>query len=617
MHLYYLLGKMNLIAIGFINTAITSMNKEIALLNNSNIPTAIDHQNDRENPVILPNNIISKIDEITNKLAYITNEPNHIGNTSSADNKSRNITDTKTLLDMKINPETLHTIHQLFTSSTSPSSILSQVNTLLLKQASGSPGGDIVNHLPTDFSNSFLHVPGAGNPHISEILHALNDCWRYLSKVPTDAFQGNTTLLKTSRPFFVPGGRFREFYYWDSFWILKGLLGFNMMESVQNVMTNFVEMVFRYGFIPNGSRSYYLGRTQPPLFLQMLRIIFEYNEAQFGKFVLGEGLDAAIAEHRWLETNRGVVVDRGGVKYRLNRYYEEDITPRLESYREDLKLICNLKFDQPNKRIFSHLRAAAESGWDFSSRWLIDFDSLATIHTADFIPVDLNAVMYGNERTIASLLRRRGDYSLAETFEARAAERLVAIQSVLWNPARGIWTDFDSVSSRMNDRCFYFSNITPLVFGIDPPIGSYRDILRRYSTILFGYPGGIPASGTEGGSAPHQWDFPNVWAPHQSWMVDLLMARGEEALAIHVARTFYENVRLTYQKHGVFFEKYRCDHPGCTGYRGEYVPQIGFGWTNGAIIDFIVRFHEKFVGKFDHVKSYQSVIKELALTDGK
>ena len=35
-------------------------------------------------------------------------------------------------------------------------------------------------------------------------------------------FPSRHTLLPVQNPFIVPGGRFREYYYWDTFWIIEG-----------------------------------------------------------------------------------------------------------------------------------------------------------------------------------------------------------------------------------------------------------------------------------------------------------------------------------------------------------------------------------------------------------
>lgn len=70
------------------------------------------------------------------------------------------------------------------------------------------------------------------------------------------------------KPFVVPGGRFREPYYWDTYWVVKGLLVSGMKDTVRGMIDNFIYMVNSIGFVPNGSRIYYLNRSQPPFLVR-------------------------------------------------------------------------------------------------------------------------------------------------------------------------------------------------------------------------------------------------------------------------------------------------------------------------------------------------------------
>ena len=69
------------------------------------------------------------------------------------------------------------------------------------------------------------------------------------------------------------GGRFREQYYWDSFWIVEGLLESELYDIVNATLHNFMDELEHIGFIPNGGRIYYLNRSQPPLFVQVCPIL--------------------------------------------------------------------------------------------------------------------------------------------------------------------------------------------------------------------------------------------------------------------------------------------------------------------------------------------------------
>jgi neutral trehalase len=93
------------------------------------------------------------------------------------------------------------------------------------------------------------------------------------------------------------GGRFIETYYWDNYWILEGLLVSGMFDTAKTILENQIYLIENYGFIPNGSRVYYLNRSQPPYFSLMVMNFYENsiksNELDrekkkiFKRFVLG------------------------------------------------------------------------------------------------------------------------------------------------------------------------------------------------------------------------------------------------------------------------------------------------------------------------------------------
>lgn len=530
--------------------------------------------------------------------------------------------DTKDLVDMMIDPVVFDELEKkLSWENYLPDQMESIIDDYLIpKDLSKNPlhpGGDLSNVVPDDFSEdiSFIKIK---NQELLNVLNGVNMSWKFLMKFSNNSFGDKTTLINTGRPFIVPGGRFREFYYWDSYWTLKGLLGLQMYNSAMNMILNFTEIIKTYGYIPNGSRTYYLGRSQPPFFTQMIYMLYQCNIKEYNADLLGYILDAALTEYEWFDKNRKVKVIKNNKCYHLNGYNDNlAVIPRIESYKADLSVfreaLLNGADISTGKILFKNLRAAAESGWDFSSRWLADGLSLKTIHTVDFIPVDLNAILYRNEIIISHLLEIRDkNCKKCKIFKRRAEKRRVAIQKVLWNPEMGVWCDYNVKNQSFNSDRFYFSNITPMVFGIDPPENGYKDILLRYSDVLFGYPGGIPASSEKPILTNHQWDFPNSWAPFPSMLVDFLVQKNEYMLSLHVAQTFFNAVNIGFKKFGVFFEKYMCNDPGSTGNGGEYVPQTGFGWTNGTIIDFAIKFGDELANNFDHSKSYEIVKEYLA-----
>lgn len=189
-------------------------------------------------------------------------------------------------------------------------------------------------------------------------------------KMKTDVQENKDlySIIWVPNPVIVPGGRFREFYYWDSYWIVQGLLLSEMNETVKGILENFLYIVKNYGHIPNGGRVYYLARSQPPLLIPMVQLYLEYTkDTQF----IADNIITLEREFEYWMVNHTTNVQVDDKNYTLGIYIERSNGPRPESYSEDVE-VAEIFKDKPKKEaFFSELKAAAESGWDFSSRWFI------------------------------------------------------------------------------------------------------------------------------------------------------------------------------------------------------------------------------------------------------
>jgi alpha,alpha-trehalase len=198
--------------------------------------------------------------------------------------------------------------------------------------------------------------------------------------------QNCTTILEVldERVFVAPGGRFRECYYWDSFWIVKGLLQSRMLETAEAVIRSFMLVVQTYGYVPNGMRVYYLGRSQPPLLALMVSELANTYRMEFQSLKAIElerdALPVLLKEHQfWMATHsREVVIN--GKNFTVNFYNANTSTPRPESYKEDYLLTENMTV-QERSRLLKDIASAAESGWDFSTRWFADGKNLNATRT--------------------------------------------------------------------------------------------------------------------------------------------------------------------------------------------------------------------------------------------
>jgi len=163
----------------------------------------------------------------------------------------------------------------------------------------------------------------------AQILHGL---WKELGRTISEDCKRQPeryTLIYVSHPFIIPGGRFREFYYWDSYWIQRGLLRSEMYDTTKGMIENFLEMVELMGFVPNGGRKYYR-RSQPPLLIPMMK---SYFDATQDIDFLRSSLATLEKEFKFWIKHRMVTVYHKRRKFRVARYSSDRTGPRPESYR--------------------------------------------------------------------------------------------------------------------------------------------------------------------------------------------------------------------------------------------------------------------------------------------
>lgn len=389
------------------------------------------------------------------------------------------------------------------------------------------------------------------------------------------------SLIELPFPYIVPGGRFNEMYYWDSYFTLLGLQVSGKDQLVEDMVDNFAWLIQTYGFIPNGTRTYYLSRSQPPFFALMVELLATIK----GEEVLSEYLPQLVAEHQfWMkgegQLNRNNNAIRRVVKLAdnsvLNRYWDNDSIPRPEAYKEDVETASRIAIKP--EITYRNLRAAAESGWDFSARWFRDGLSLETIHTTEIIPVDLNSLLYHLERTIAKAYALKDDRRNSEFFSAKAEVRKRAILKYCWNPTAGYFMDYDFVAEK-HTGFYSLAGMAPLYFSIAEK--DQAEKVAQNIKAYFLFPGGLSSTLILSGQ---QWDGPNGWAPLQWMSYKGLRQYGQDILADTLKARWLKTVLNQYLESGKLLEKYNVVYPGIPGGGGEYPNQDGFGWTNGVYL---------------------------------
>lgn len=326
---------------------------------------------------------------------------------------------------------------------------------------SGQPGFDLKAFVLKYFEPyEMKQTEFVANPNDTLAEH-IDRLWPVLTRHP-EQHPEHSSLLPLPHDYVVPGGRFSELYYWDSYFTMLGLDESGHCELLKAMADNFAFLIDTYGHVPNGNRSYYLSRSQPPVFALMTDLFEET-----GVHPATDYLPQLRKEHAfWTdgadqlrpgETHRRCVCLADGSV--LNRYWDERDTPREESYIEDIETARSSS--RPAHEVYRDLRAGAESGWDFSSRWLGDPQRLSSIRTTQIIPVDLNSFLYKLERQIARLSEAKGRHRCAAEFAQRAATRLAAIDRYLWSEQQGAYFDYDWCLGQQREN-LTAATLTPL-----------------------------------------------------------------------------------------------------------------------------------------------------------
>lgn len=430
----------------------------------------------------------------------------------------------------------------------------------------------------------FAHEPAPAERYVADPRQTLADhidgLWTVLSRKPA-AHPENSSLLPLPYEYVVPGGRFSEMYYWDSYFTMLGLAQSGRHDLLRSMADNFSFLIDHYGHIPNGNRTYYLSRSQPPVFALMVDLFEGHGVKRAVRY-----LPQLKREHAyWMEGAQGLApgeaarhvvrLPEGGL---LNRYWDERDTPRDEGYLEDVGTAA--RGAREAGEVYRELRAGAESGWDFSSRWLADPNDLSTIRTTSILPIDLNSFLYALEIQIEKLARAEGDAPTADAFRSHAAARRQAVDRYLWSEADGAFVDYDwQLGAQRGGLSAALA--VPLYIGLATREQAHRSARSLEARLLTA--GGVRT--TEQDSA-QQWDKSNGWAPLQ-WMATRGLIRyGEPALGREVAHRWLTTVAAVYEREYKVVEKYALDldvDATRGGSGGEYPLQDGFGWTNGVV----------------------------------
>ncbi|MEP6985567.1 MAG: trehalase family glycosidase [Chloroflexota bacterium] len=369
-------------------------------------------------------------------------------------------------------------------------------------------------------------------------------------KIIRQQLQDEQTRIGLPKPYIVPGNgeMFQEMYYWDSFFEALGVVGTEYEHLVMDMTENMLYLFNRFGVIPNGSRYYFLSRSQPPLLNEMIwlsyNILVKKDKLSADAF-LASAMQASEREHETVW--HGTEQPHKRLLYRgLSRYYDINVLDML---------------------------ASCESGWDHSTRcddrWL------------EHLPVDLNAMLYRRECDYERVATMQGDTSRAESWAARAAKRRETMIDLMWDGGQGFFFDYD-VANKTCNTAPSLAGFYPLWAKLATPEQAAR-IVRDWLP-RFEFPGGLVT--TLDSKAGRQWAYPNGWAP-LNWIVTEGLANyGFNDEAQRIRRAWCDNCAAVFTETGAMWEKYNVVQIGGKEEGGLYGSVRGFGWSNGVFVDF-------------------------------
>ncbi|KAG2368678.1 Six-hairpin glycosidase-like protein [Suillus spraguei] len=386
--------------------------------------------------------------------------------------------------------------------------------------------GQIVNFVDNDFLGEGLELEAAAltnynptpaflnnvtDPLLKAFAQTVHSYWTQLARDTNqsalcDEYPGGTcesSLIPLNHTFIIPGGRFREQYYWDSYWIIQGLIQSELYDTINATLQNFMDEIEDFGFIPNGGRIYYLNRSQPPLFIHM---VYDYVNVTGDTSILQRALPLAESATLLLDLNHISLV---GCHTESDPPTYLSTCPYLDYLTVHDPTLSTPLTDNQTAELYSELASGAETGWDYSSRFeaipQLGNPGLRSLNVKNNIPVCLNSILYKANLLLAELYGTSNATASSARLQVAAGIR-AGILDLLWDPVKLAFYDFNLTSNARND-IFTAATFYPVWNGIIPD-----EVLASQSN-AFGY------------FAASIWrDAPNCWPPLQYIIMQALRA---------------------------------------------------------------------------------------------
>lgn len=375
--------------------------------------------------------------------------------------------------------------------------------------------------------------------------------------------QDEDTLIGLPYPYTVPCAEhcFNELYYWDTYFTNKALFAVGNIEQAKNNIQNILYLIDKFGYMPNGNRTFYLNHSQPPYAAFMVDDVFR---ATGDLSFLKRAFPTLKKEYDFWMTRR--ISENGLNCYGNEEPHNEQGDRNSEKFYNGCVAERIGKDDgRYGKEAGRHYLAECESGWDFSPRF--------SGYCMDCNPVDLNSNLYLYEKLFAKyeVLLIEGD---GKEWESKANTRAEKMNALLWDNGAGVYKDYnyriDALSNWVSSASFqpYFAGVAEEK--------NKAGLLKLLQLLESDW--GVFA--TVKADKNFQWAYPNIWAPCQYIAVRALERYGFIDEAKRIAKKYCALIEKNFSIHGKLFEKYN----GLTGgidAVSEYGTPEMLGWTAG------------------------------------
>lgn len=373
------------------------------------------------------------------------------------------------------------------------------------------------------------------------------------------------TLIGLPHPYIVPcrNGLFQELYYWDTYFGCLALWHLGEKEAILRHVRNFLFELNAFGFIPNGNRTYFLNRSQPPYFAALVRLL---DGSLSDPALVREIVGGLAIEHRFWTEKRATPVG-------LSRHGHHATEAELLGFYDEVAQRAQLSDGDRGVRLeeAAHKLAEAESGWDFTPRF--------QHRCLDFCPVDLNSTLYVLESTLADMTSG----SERTRWLALSEQRRSLVQTLCWDEGKQGFFDYDWRNG-CTGPVVASSAFQPLWAGLATQEQAAATVAQILPQLECEY--GIAACAPRSGSRHCQWDAPNLWPCQQTIVCRGLLRYGFREEARRIAGKYLDCVTRAFLSTGDLWEKYDA-HTGAVQrdlYAGYTTPSM-MGWTAGAFLD--------------------------------